>query len=61
MYDGIATGRYCLEQLGFKKVTYYAYEIEKSAITVAKKNFPDVIECGNAFKVREDAWRIDCH
>lgn len=58
MYDGIATGRYCLEQLGFKNITYYAYEIEKSAITVAKNNFPDIIECGDAFKVREDDWKI---
>jgi len=27
MYDGIGTGRYCLDKLGFVDVTYYAYEI----------------------------------
>ena len=58
MYDGIATGRYCLEQLGFKNIKYYAYEIEKSAITVAKNNFPDIIECGDAFNVRENNWKL---
>lgn len=58
MYDGIATGRYCLEQLGFKKIKYYAYEIEKSAITVAKNNFPEIIECGDAFNVRQNNWKL---
>ena len=29
MYDGIATGRYCLEKLGYTNVTYKAYEIDK--------------------------------
>ena len=29
MYDGIATGRYCLEKLGYTNVKYKAYEIDK--------------------------------
>ena len=29
MYDGIGTGRYCLDKMGFKNVRYYAYEIDK--------------------------------
>lgn len=56
MYDGIATGRYCLEKLGYTNVTYKAYEIEKYAIQVAKKNYPDIIECGDAFDLRNDDW-----
>lgn len=58
MYDGIATGRYCLEQLGLKNIKYFAYEIEKTAIAVATNNFPDIIECGDAFGVRESNWNI---
>lgn len=56
MYDGIATGRYCLDKLGFKKIKYYAYEIEPTAIKIALDNYPDIIECGDAFRLREAGW-----
>lgn len=52
MYDGIATGRYCLDKLGFTNVTYKAYEIDKYAIKIALKNYPDIIQCGDAFQIR---------
>ena len=58
MYDGIGTGRYCLDKMGFINVKYYAYEIDKYAITVAKDNYPDIIECGDAFQVRNEDWRL---
>lgn len=41
MYDGIGTGRYCLDKMGFINVKYYAYEIDKYAMTIAKDNYPD--------------------
>lgn len=56
MYDGIATGRYVLEKLGYSNITYKAYEIDKYAIKVAMKNYPDIIQCGDAFQLREDDW-----
>lgn len=56
MYDGIATGRYCLEQLGFKNITYHAYEIDKYAMQVAMKNYSNIIQHGDAFQVRNDDW-----
>lgn len=59
MYDGIATGRYCLEQLGYKNVNYYAYEIDQYAIKCALDNYPDIIQCGDAYRVRENSWAID--
>lgn len=59
MYDGIATGRYCLEKMGFTNVTYYAYEIDESAITVAMSNYPDIIQCGDAFDLRRDDWTFE--
>lgn len=58
MYDGIATGRYCLDVMGFTNIKYYAYEIDKYAISIAKYNYPDIIECGDAFQIREEDWRI---
>ena len=58
MYDGIATGRYVLDKMGFKNVEYYAFEIDKFAIKIAKTNYPDIIECGDAFQVREDDFDL---
>lgn len=57
MYDGIATGRYCLEKMGFTNVTYHAYEIDKYPITIAMDNYPDIIQHGDAFAVRNDDWQ----
>lgn len=58
MYDGIATGRYCLDKMGFTNVRYYAYEIDKYAKQVALKNYPDIIHCGDAFDIRHPDWTI---
>ena len=58
MYDGIATGRYCLDRMGFTNVEYYAFEIDKSAIKIATTNYSDIIECGDAFQVREDDFDL---
>lgn len=57
MYDGIGTGRYCFDKMGFTNVTYHAYEIDKYAITVAMDNYPDIIQHGDAFAVRDDDWK----
>lgn len=58
MYDGIGTGRYCLEKMGFTNVTYYAYEIDGPAMKVALSNYPDIIQCGDAFDLRMDDWEL---
>lgn len=54
MYDGIATGRYCLEKMGFTDIKYVAVEIDKYAKQIALHNYPDIIQIGDAFQVRED-------
>ena len=58
MYDGIATGRYCLDKMGFTNVEYHAYEIDKYAIKVAMSNYPDIIQHGDAFQIRDSDWRM---
>lgn len=58
MYDGIGTGRYCLDKMGFTNVKYYAHEIDKFAMKIANSNYPDIIQCGDAFDVRKDDWKI---
>lgn len=58
MYDGIATGRHCLEKMGFTNVKYHAYEIDKYPTQVAMDNYPDIIQHGDAFAVRNDDWEL---
>ena len=53
MYDGIGTGRYCLDKMGFTNVEYHAFEIDKFAKQVANNNYPDIIQHGDAFQIRE--------
>lgn len=59
MYDGIGTGRYCLDKMGFKNVEYHAYEIDPFAMKVAMSNYPDIIQHGDAFDLRSDDWTLN--
>lgn len=58
MYDGIGTGRYCLDKMGFTNVKYFAYEIDKYAKKIALSNYPDIIQMGDAFQLRYPDWTI---
>ena len=58
MYDGIGTGRYCLDKMGFTNVKYYAYETDKYAKQMAMNNYPDIIQMGDAFQLRHPDWTI---
>ncbi|MGI6096482.1 MAG: DNA cytosine methyltransferase [Lachnospiraceae bacterium] len=58
MYDGIGTGRYCLNKMGFTNVEYHAYEIDKYAMKIAMSNYPDIIQHGDAFQLREEGWAL---
>lgn len=60
MYDGIGTGRYCLDKMGFTNIKYFAYEIDKYAKQIAMSNYPDIIQMGDAFDVRHPDWTIGC-
>ena len=59
MYDGIGTGRYCLDKMGFKNVEYYAFEIDKFAMKIANDNYPDIIQCGDAFQMRDNDFTLN--
>lgn len=47
LFDGISCGRIALERAGIKIDKYFASEIDKYAIQVSKKNFPDIIHIGD--------------
>jgi len=56
MYDGMSCGHLALNKLGATILRYYATEIDKYAIKTTQSNFPDTIQLGDAFQVREDEW-----
>ena len=58
MYDGMSCGQLALNKLGAHIDSYYATEIDKYAIKATQYNFPDTIQLGNAFQVREDGWML---
>lgn len=51
---------YCKRCKTEQKVSIYCgKEIDKYAIKIAQSNYPDIIEMGNAFDVRNDEWHLD--
>jgi DNA (cytosine-5)-methyltransferase 3A len=58
MYDGMSCGQIALEEMGCNVVRYYATEIDKYAIQTTQHNFPNTIQLGDAFQVREEGWHI---
>ena len=47
LFDGMSCGRIALDKAGIKVDKYYASEIDKYAIQVAKANYPDTIHLGD--------------
>ena len=60
MYDGMACGHIALTELGATINSYYATEIDKYAVKTASHNFPDIIQLGDAFRVRDESWAAPC-
>ncbi|AOY77213.1 DNA (cytosine-5-)-methyltransferase [Clostridium formicaceticum] len=52
LFDGISCGRVALERAGIKIDNYYASEIDKNAIKIAQKNYPDTMQLGDVVNVR---------
>ena len=49
LFDGISCGRLALERVGLPVEQYDAFEIDRYAITISKKNFPDIVHHGDVF------------
>lgn len=58
MYDGMSCGHIALDKLGAEITTYYATEIDKYAVQTTQHNYPDTMQLGDAFHVRNDDWRL---
>jgi len=47
LFDGISCARVALNRAGLKVREYYASEIDKYAIEIAQKNYPDTVQMGD--------------
>ena len=56
LFDGISCGMVALERAGIKVDTYYASEIDKNAIAISQKNYPNIIRLGDVTKWQD--WNI---
>ena len=61
LFDGISCARVALDRANIKINNYYASEIDKYAITIAKKNYPDTIHIGdvNNIQFNEYIGKVD--
>ncbi len=51
LFDGVSCGQLALNRAGIKYDKYYASEIDKYAIKIAQKNYPDTIQLGSVIDV----------
>ena len=52
LFDGISCAKVAAERAGFNVESYHAAEIDKYAISVSKKNHPDIIHIGDVKDVK---------
>jgi len=62
LFDGISCGRVALERAGIKVDKYYSSEIDKYAIQVSQKNYPDIIQLGDVKNIKLSTyWKHTNH
>ena len=47
LFDGMSCGRIALERAGIPVENYFAAEIDKYAIQIAQKNYPEITQLGD--------------
>ena len=57
LFDGMSCGQIALDNLGIKVDNYFASEIDKYAIQIAKKNYPNMVHVGDVTKVSYSDYR----
>lgn len=57
LFDGISCGMVALERAGIKVDRYVAYEIDKYAIKISKKNYPQIEHCGDVTKADFEEYK----
>ena len=62
LFDGISCARIALDRAGIEVDTYYASEVDKYAMQISAKNYPDIIQLGSvsdlSFNQRNSFWHM---
>lgn len=56
LFDGISCGHVALNRANIKTNAYYASEIDKYAIQITQKHYPNTIQLGNVMDI--DNWQL---
>lgn len=59
LFDGISCARVALERAGHKVDRYFASEIDKYAIKIALKNYPDTVQLGDVRNIHMTNFGIE--
>lgn len=51
LFDGISTGRLCLDRAGLRIDTYLSSEINPWAVKISEKNYPDIVRLGDVREI----------
>ncbi len=54
LFDGISCARVALERAGIPVEVYYASEIDKYAIQISNKNYPEIIQLGDVIQITKE-------
>jgi DNA (cytosine-5)-methyltransferase 3A len=57
LFDGMSCGRIALDELGIEVNSYFASEVNKYAIKIAKKNYPNTIQLGDINNLDENTLK----
>ena len=51
LFDGMSAGMLALERAGVEVDNYFASEIDKHAIKVSQKNYPEIVQVGDVTQI----------
>lgn len=54
LFDGMSCGQIALDKLGVKVNSYYSSEVDKYAIKITQKNYPNTIQLGDVRELSSD-------
>lgn len=57
LFDGISCARVALERAGIPVDAYYASEVDKYAIVVSEKNYPNTVQLGDVKNISWEQYR----
>jgi len=61
LFDGMSCGQLALQRANVSVDNYFACEIDKYAMQIANKNFPNTIQLGDVSKFSEDYFKAHNH